>query len=102
MPSLLQESSGAAHGSAAAATTTTTTADGGVKGAVHIGEIYWKQDGPCGWVLGQITAFHQEEQRARFTFIDEASGETIPDDEQAPLELDTRQVPLYPANPLFR
>ncbi|TDH65903.1 hypothetical protein CCR75_001339 [Bremia lactucae] len=74
---------------------------------LRVGDLYWKQHGPYGWTLGQVTAFDLKQQCATFVLLNESTGERLdPLDEKAPLptehQLDLRQVPLYAANPLFR
>ncbi|ETN10096.1 hypothetical protein PPTG_22792 [Phytophthora nicotianae INRA-310] len=76
---------------------------------LRVGDLYWKQDGPYGWTLGQVTAFDHNQQNATYVLIDEATGEHLSrsEDDELPADLqieqlvDLRQTPLFAANPLF-
>lgn len=76
---------------------------------LRVGDLYWKQDGPYGWTLGQVTAFDHNQQEATFVLIDEATGEHLRrnDDDELPADVpleqqvNLRQTPLFAANPLF-
>ncbi|TMW56379.1 hypothetical protein Poli38472_006389 [Pythium oligandrum] len=68
---------------------------------VRIGDLYWKQDGPCGWVLGQVLAHDTTNNSVRFCYVDESTGEMHSSDEYPPETLALDQSPLFPANPLF-
>ncbi|KAF1775538.1 P-loop containing nucleoside triphosphate hydrolase [Phytophthora cactorum] len=76
---------------------------------LRVGDLYWKQDGPYGWTLGQVTAFDHKQQSATYVLIDEATGERLsrseddelPADLQIEQQVDLRQTPLFAANPLF-
>ncbi|CAH0485570.1 unnamed protein product [Peronospora farinosa] len=66
---------------------------------LRVGELYWKQEGPYGWTLGQVLAFDYQQQNATFCLIDEVTGEQVlPQTEQV---VDLRQSPMLAANPLF-
>ncbi|GMF29893.1 unnamed protein product [Phytophthora lilii] len=75
---------------------------------LRVGDLYWKQDGPYGWTLGQVSAFDQRQQSATFCLIDEATGEQLRPSDELPADLqieqqvDLQQTPLFAANPLFR
>lgn len=71
---------------------------------LRVGDLYWKQHGPYGWTLGQVTAFDLKQQCATFMLLNEATGERLEGNANLPTEqqLDLRQVPLFAANPLFR
>ncbi|KAK1945088.1 hypothetical protein P3T76_003621 [Phytophthora citrophthora] len=77
---------------------------------LRVGDLYWKQDGPHGWTLGQVTAYDHEQQSATFVLIDESTGEQLsrseddelPADLQLEQQVDLQQTPLFAANPLFR
>lgn len=66
---------------------------------LRVGDLYWKQDGPLGWVLGQVVAFDAASQSATFCLIDEATGERLEDAEEQ--HVDLQATPLFAANPLF-
>ncbi|KAG7396585.1 hypothetical protein PHYBOEH_002047 [Phytophthora boehmeriae] len=66
---------------------------------LRVGELYWKQDGPYGWELGQVVAFDSDAQSAAFCPIDEATGERLGDYPEQQLRL--QETPLFAANPLF-
>ncbi|RLN87053.1 hypothetical protein BBJ28_00019253 [Nothophytophthora sp. Chile5] len=76
---------------------------------VRVGDLYWKQDGPLGWTLGQVVAFRAADHAATFCLIDEATGELLNSSTSAdglvstvaPQELDLVATPLFAANPLF-
>lgn len=74
---------------------------------VRVGELYWKQDGPCGWTLGQVVALHGDADAdpasctAKWISIDESSGEARDFADSPPQMLSLAECPLYPANPLF-
>ncbi|CAH0518341.1 unnamed protein product [Peronospora belbahrii] len=66
---------------------------------LRIGELYWKQEGPYGWILGQVASFDHKQQSAVFCPIDEATGEQLVP--QTQVFVDLTQSPLLAANPLF-
>lgn len=94
-------------GNSNAQTAATTTP---VPPKVRVGELYWKQDGPYGWTLGQVvallgsgtdTADVTAPTTAKWISIDETTGEARDVAEHPPQLLPLDECPLYPANPLF-
>ncbi|RHY34664.1 hypothetical protein DYB32_000763 [Aphanomyces invadans] len=67
---------------------------------IRVGDLYWKQVGSNGWVLGKVTAYDDDTTTATFELVDEDSG-----DVQRPVQKELVNVtvaPLFPSNPLFR
>ncbi|ETW03107.1 hypothetical protein H310_05533 [Aphanomyces invadans] len=66
---------------------------------IRVGDLYWKQVGSNGWVLGKVTAYDDDTTTATFELVDEDSG-----DVQRPVQKELVNVtvaPLFPSNPLF-
>jgi hypothetical protein len=102
-PKALRASAGAARSSEIKAEAVTAV-------QLRVGDLYWKQHGSLGWVLGQVSAFDHLKQSATFRLIDEATGEPLvrseedeqPNDLPVEQQVDLQQTPLFAANPLFR
>ncbi|KAJ0408012.1 hypothetical protein P43SY_000216 [Pythium insidiosum] len=69
--------------------------------ALRVGDLFWKQDGPSGWVLGQLMAHDAVARTARFSLVDEATGELLDEAAHPPMTLQLDESPLFAANPLF-
>lgn len=69
---------------------------------LRVGDLYWKQDGPNGWTLGQVTAFDSTHQSASFALIDEQTGEHLCCQNNPVQPVKVHETPLFAANPLFR
>ncbi|KAI9914297.1 hypothetical protein PsorP6_008317 [Peronosclerospora sorghi] len=72
--------------------------------SLQIGELYWKQEGPFNWILGQVLTLDHEQQRATFRLVDEATGERLSASDDVPQTehvVDLRHASLFAANPLF-
>ncbi|OQR88927.1 myosin, partial [Thraustotheca clavata] len=65
---------------------------------LRIGDLYWRQDGPSNWLLGQVLALNSNDETVTFGVVDEATGKLTPN--TPPQVLQTTQYPLFPANPL--
>ncbi|OQR83729.1 myosin-like protein, partial [Achlya hypogyna] len=65
---------------------------------LRVGDLYWRQDGPASWVLGQALAFNSSEGTVTFGLVDETTGALVPN--CPPQVLHIAQYPIFAANPL--
>ncbi|RHY32786.1 hypothetical protein DYB25_013940, partial [Aphanomyces astaci] len=66
---------------------------------IRVGDLYWKQVGSNGWVLGKVSAYDADTTTATFDLVDEDSGDVL-----QPVQQDLINVtmtPIFPSNPLF-
>ncbi|KAL7692991.1 putative IQ motif, EF-hand binding, myosin head, motor domain, kinesin motor domain superfamily [Plasmopara halstedii] len=73
---------------------------------VRVGDLYWKQDGVYGWILGQVTAFDPVRQSATFVHVNETTGarlcrSELNENEHIELHVELQETSLLGANPLF-
>ncbi|ETW08966.1 hypothetical protein H310_01444 [Aphanomyces invadans] len=62
------------------------------------GALYWKKAGDTEWVLGRLADVNADKSVALFEFVDEDSGDVLPNEPDT-VHLSTES--LVPANPLF-